>query len=602
MLHWLADEPVSARPDPAAVRVRRWARKHRTLVASAATMVLMALAASSVGLVTVSGFNRRLEVANADLKQSNDLLVVARADADDKRREAEKERNVAKAINAFLQTDLLGQADISKQPFQGVKAERNPNITVAELLERAAKSLEGKFANQEETESCDSLDDWRRVSRRGEPKLAQPHLERSLALRVQHLGENHRDTLESRNRLVLLYYAQGKFGQAEPLCLEIVRIREKELGVGHPETLISKHNLNQLYLAQGKYGQAEPLCLELLQQIEKNQGPEHPETLGSKNALALLYLNQKRFEKAEPLCLEVARLREKIQGADHPDTLTSKHNLAGLYQGQGKYDLAEPLCLEVLRLREKRLAPDHPHTLASKNMLALVYVNQGKFDKGEPLYLEVLQLREKKLGAEHPETLVTKNNLAWMYYLQKKYDKAEPLYLEVLRLREKALGALHPNTLNTTYNLSLSYRARGELEKAQPLAERAVTGGIKALGFGHPTTQASIRDLAILYEKLKTPEKAQPILQQQLDFLKDKTGSDSLDTAGAMVELGTNLLRLKKYAGSGAVATRTATRGCRSMRLSCRPNRMRFATKRCWTDSSFCMTPLATTARLPNGG
>jgi len=52
--HWLADEPVSAWPEPVVVRAQRWARRHRALVASAAATLLVATVASAVGFLIVS--------------------------------------------------------------------------------------------------------------------------------------------------------------------------------------------------------------------------------------------------------------------------------------------------------------------------------------------------------------------------------------------------------------------------------------------------------------------------------------------------------------------------------------------------------------------
>src|SRR6185312_11766132 len=41
---WLADEPVSAWPEPARVKLRRWISRHRTLVSSTAAAILVAAA------------------------------------------------------------------------------------------------------------------------------------------------------------------------------------------------------------------------------------------------------------------------------------------------------------------------------------------------------------------------------------------------------------------------------------------------------------------------------------------------------------------------------------------------------------------------------
>jgi serine/threonine-protein kinase len=62
---WMADEPVSARPEPLAERARRWIRRRRMAVAAAAAAMLAAL----VGLAGVLAVQVR---ANRDLKAAND--------------------------------------------------------------------------------------------------------------------------------------------------------------------------------------------------------------------------------------------------------------------------------------------------------------------------------------------------------------------------------------------------------------------------------------------------------------------------------------------------------------------------------------------------
>ena len=62
---WLADEPVSALREPWAERARRWARRHRSLVAGAAAALVVALIALGGILARESASNRRLRLANA---------------------------------------------------------------------------------------------------------------------------------------------------------------------------------------------------------------------------------------------------------------------------------------------------------------------------------------------------------------------------------------------------------------------------------------------------------------------------------------------------------------------------------------------------------
>ncbi len=69
---WMADEPVTAWREPVMRRVRRWARRNRTVVTAAGAAVLVAL----VGTAAVLAVQTR---ANADLRASNVELAVANA-------------------------------------------------------------------------------------------------------------------------------------------------------------------------------------------------------------------------------------------------------------------------------------------------------------------------------------------------------------------------------------------------------------------------------------------------------------------------------------------------------------------------------------------
>jgi serine/threonine-protein kinase len=68
---WMADEPVSAWPEPLSRKARRWARRHRTGVTTAAAAVLFALAGTAAVLAVQTRANADLKTANASLAASN---------------------------------------------------------------------------------------------------------------------------------------------------------------------------------------------------------------------------------------------------------------------------------------------------------------------------------------------------------------------------------------------------------------------------------------------------------------------------------------------------------------------------------------------------
>ncbi len=72
---WLADAPVLAWPEPASVRLRRWARRHRPLVAAAAVLMVMTTLGSIGAAVLLDSQYHRIKAEQL-------LTTAARAEAD----------------------------------------------------------------------------------------------------------------------------------------------------------------------------------------------------------------------------------------------------------------------------------------------------------------------------------------------------------------------------------------------------------------------------------------------------------------------------------------------------------------------------------------
>jgi tetratricopeptide (TPR) repeat protein len=133
------------------------------------------------------------------------------------------------------------------------------------------------------------------------------------------------------NNLALLYYAQGRYAEAEPLYKRGLAIYEKALGPDRPDVGTALNSLAELYRAQGRYPEAEPLYKRAIDIIEKALGPDHLDVGISLNYLARLYFDQGRYAEAEPLLKRALDLIEKALGPDHPDVSTALNNLALLY-------------------------------------------------------------------------------------------------------------------------------------------------------------------------------------------------------------------------------------------------------------------------------
>ena len=102
----MADEPVSAWPEPLSRRARRWARRNRTAVTALAASVLVALAGTGVVLAVQTQANGRLKQANIELAAANARVEASRA--------AKVQTGAMEAIKLFhgeVGDDLVLKAD-----------------------------------------------------------------------------------------------------------------------------------------------------------------------------------------------------------------------------------------------------------------------------------------------------------------------------------------------------------------------------------------------------------------------------------------------------------------------------------------------------------
>jgi len=229
--------------------------------------------------------------------------------------------------------------------------------------------------------------------------------ERALEIRQRVLGERHPDTITSMNNLAGLYYATGRYGDAEPLYEKALDLSREVLGEKHPNTIRSMNNLGALYSATGRYGDAEPLYRDALALRREVLGEKHPDTITSMsmNNLAGLYSATGRYGDAEPLHRDALALRREVLGEKHPDTIQSMNNLSKLYDDTGRYGEAEPLLEKALDLCREVLGEKHPDTILSMNNLATFWINQGN-PEGRPLLCEAFRL-SRNLPHTHPARL-----------------------------------------------------------------------------------------------------------------------------------------------------------------------------------------------------
>jgi len=396
---YLEGEAVEAGPVSATYRMRKFMRKYRIWLGTAAAFAFLLVAGAVVSAALAVRANR----------------------AETQERAAEQE---ARAVNDFLRNDLLAQANPRNQLNT---RHQDPELTVRTALDRAAAAIGARFEKQPLVEAAIQQTIAFAYNEMGLYPQAQPHAERALELRRRLLGEGHPDTLETEAGLANLYWVEGKYPEAEAIQVKVLEGRRRLLGPEHVDTLSAMNELALYYAALGKYGQAEQLYRQTIDLKRRVLGAEHPNTLASMNNLARLYDDEARFAEAEQLLTNTVAIKTRIMGEEHPSTLTSMDNLALVYEHEGKYAQAEPLYLQVVERGSRVQGEEHPNTLSALHNLAFLYWREGKYAQAEPLYAKTLAGQGRVLGEEHPTTLSNMNDFAILYQSEGKYPEAEAL-------------------------------------------------------------------------------------------------------------------------------------------------------------------------------
>jgi serine/threonine protein kinase/Tfp pilus assembly protein PilF len=514
---YLAGDPVEAGPPSPSYRLRKFARKHRTLLATAAAFAALLVVAAAVSTSLAIHANRaetkaRRQAADADRARDAEMrqrqtaesersrALQAERAARDEEAKTKKSESETRAVLEFFQNKVLAAARPRDQEGGlGVEA------TIRKAVDAAEPNIASAFRDQPGAEASIRNTLGETYYYLNEPALAIAQFNRALELRRQFAGPDHPDTLAAEGNLGMAYLNAGRLAQALPLLEANLKHLRAQSGPIQTNTLVSINNLANAYRTAGRLGEALPLFAEALKGLELEFGPDHAYTLGAMNNLAQTYRDADRLEGAIPLFEE------------------------------------------TVKRTKTKLGPDHPYTLGSMNNLGLAYLDTGRYEPARELFEEALKHSKTALGADNSDTLWTMGNLAGAYAKVERLSEAIKLSEEALRLTKAKQGPDHPDTLRAMGNLAENYEVAGRRSDALALYEGALQGLTAKLGRNHVQTLAAMNNLASAHLRAGNPVAAEPLLREELALRNTET-QDRLRSFEARALLGASLLSQRKFA------------------------------------------------------
>jgi serine/threonine protein kinase/tetratricopeptide (TPR) repeat protein len=439
---YLADEVVEARPPSVGYRLRKYVRRHRValttvfvfVVTLKATTLFSIWQASRAFIAETIAEQERDEAArqrDAALAAQRKAEAAAGAEraakkvADAERAKAQKQADIAQAVQKFLEEDLIDQADVSRAAANGPKPD--PEIKLKTAIDRAAGKIPERFAGQPLTEASVRAAIGRAYVSLGLFGDARPHLELARSLCWTEIARNNVAEPDADVASEILNYASARLASVEAARghddIAAQLLRESKLPV-------AKALVPVMDFAAGKDLTPEmDRGLEILGQAVDNLTqlfyfiPEVAEFADRRQLFSLT--GPSRYPKEEVVLRRMIDRRRRA-GKPSRELFVFMTQLADVYFKQGKTAEAEETYAAARDGFKKLLGESHPITAVCDMSLGQIFSTEGEYDRAEKVLRPALATFQRQLsGSLHQFQAQSALGAALLH--QKKYAEAEPL-------------------------------------------------------------------------------------------------------------------------------------------------------------------------------
>jgi len=531
---FLRSEPISARPPTAMYHLRVFARRNKSLVASAAIVLV----------VLVTGI-----IATSIAWRS------ARAETQRVRRIADFYKETITTGTPYLAVDLSPGWDWWEDPPapRGAKDPALGSFAVPDLLEIAGSRLERSFSDEPEIEAelSDTLGRTLTYMGRGQ---AIEFLARALEIRERTLGPDHPDTIRTRLAYAVRQEGSGGFAGAEAkfraaaescvrafgaddwrtIAVErrhassmgwVDSARAFELGRGafeharralgddHRETLIAQGGFAGGLRSKGDLLGAETVARAALAGWLRVSSADSLEVAQARIALTGFLTAQRSFTEAESqLQAGLPVLREHF-GGDIVHTLPWELQFVQLLRRMPRPAQAATEMRRVLDSARSGLGADSFHTAKLEATFARTLLESGEdLEEAERVARHAWQVLEPSLRNGDHNSAAAKDTLHCVIRARGRASEAAALATELLRIvstwpisEPQVLAPLHQTLGECELDLGHVEKAAAELENAWRIAEE---GAAYTSDPHHPRRLALIEALARVEDARNRPAEA----------------------------------------------------------------------------------------------
>ncbi len=512
--HYLADEPISARPHSARYQFVKFARRNRVIVSAMAVVFVVLLGATAVSLWFGYGQYK------------------ARQLAQNAQQEAAQQTQTTEKINEFLINDLLGSANPANAGGR--------EVTVVDVLDTAAHKIdEGTLDDQPKVKAAVLQTIGTAYRQLGKYEQAEDRMRERLDLIQQYFPEDGLLLGDAFNELGGLLRETGRYEESIEAYNASLRAFRSD---GLPDGLSESTELNNLaivYKRLGEYDKAEKMYLDALAVRKTLDEQDNRDLLvsNSHHNLGALYRTMGRYDKAAMHLEQAVSLRKQVTGKDNPDLAMSQSMLAAVYNKLGRKDQAGALIDEALSTFTKVYGRQHPYVATTLTMKAKIESDRGRYDQAIESLRQAADIYGASYGREHPFYASAVSSIGVLESQQGDYQHARDHFLEAMKIYEQTLPADHPTIASTYINMAMVEMdddkpdaAKSLLEKAEAIYDR--TGNESMLAFKCQVALADACSQLALWEQAGQHLARAQAMEAKLDLV-DQHDLDTIEAIRA---------------------------------------------------------------------
>ena len=433
--HYLADEPLEARPDTFGYRARKFILRNWRPALAGATVLMLVV--GLVGFYTVRlAAARNAAVAQATRTDRIQRFMLRLFDG------GEKEAGPADNLRVVTLIDrgLLDARTLDREP-----------LVQAELYE----TLGGIYERLGKFDQADTL------------------LQSSIETRRSLLPSNSPDIARGVTALARLRSDQARFDEAERLAREGLAVARATLPSDDPQVADATEAVGEILEQRGEYDQAIAMLQEAVT-LRSTPGADPSDLAAALYELANANFYAGHLDVSESLSQRTITLHRELYGNAHPLVADDLINLGAIRYERGRYVDAEAFYRKALEIIRTWYGKDSYRTASNLTMLGRCLYQEKRFDEANGLLSDALAIQEQVFGKVHPRVASALNDLGNVAMGQERFDDAERHFRRIGEIYRSVYGDKHYLVGIASSNLAGVYMARRDFTTAEKMYRAAV--------------------------------------------------------------------------------------------------------------------------------